>query len=108
MTSPEVMEEEVMEEEVMEEEVMEEEVMEISEEEQAKMCGPGTHLEDGVCVLDKTTEPTPVSTSSSPSDFNVWAYSIAFTVLIAFGIMVMLYLIARASKNKAAKLLDSG
>ena len=103
----EVMEEEVMEEEVMKEEVMKEEVIEISEEELAKGCGPGTHLEDGVCVLDKTTEPTSVSTSSSPSVFNVWAYSIAFTVLIAFAIMIMLYLIARASRTKTAKLLDS-
>jgi len=99
---PEVIEEEVIEEEVIEEEVIEEEVM---EEEQVKSCGPGTHLEDGVCMLDKTTEPT---TGSSPTTgFNAVAYSIAFTVLIAFGIMIGLYLVSRASRTKTAELLDS-
>jgi len=43
------------------EEVIEGEI-EISEEELAEGCGEGTHLEDGVCILDETTESTPVST----------------------------------------------
>ena len=85
-----------------EEEVVEvEEVIEITEEELAKGCGPGTHLDDGICVLDETVESTSVSTGSSPSTgFNSWIYSISFTILIAFAIMIILYLISRASRNK--------
>jgi len=89
--------------EVIEEEVIEEEI-EISEEELAGGCGEGTHLEDGVCVLDETTaESTPVSTGSVPATgMNAWIYSITFTVLIAFAIMIILYLISRASRIKIA------
>jgi len=90
--------------EVVEEaEVEAEAEIEISEEELAKGCGEGTHLEDGVCVLDETAETTdtPSTTGSSPSTgFNSWIYSISFTILIAFAIMIILYLISRASKNK--------
>jgi len=89
--------------EVIEEEVIEEEI-EISEEELAEGCGEGTHLEDGVCVLDETTaESTPVSTGSVPATgMNAWIYSITFTVLIAFAIMIILYVISRASRRKIA------
>jgi len=89
-------------EEVIEEEVaVEEEVIEISEEELAEGCGQGTHLEDGVCVLDETTESTTVSTGSAPTTGSTGLiYSITFTVLIAFGIMIGLYLISRTSRNK--------
>ena len=85
------------------EESIEEEVIEVSEEELEKGCGDGTHLEDGVCVLDETVEAeAPVSTGSSPSTgFNSWIYSISFTILIAFAIMIILYLISRASRNKS-------
>ena len=77
------------------------EVIEISEEELSQGCGEGTHLEDGICVLDETAETTPVSTGTSPSTgFNSWIYSISFTILIAFAIMIILYLISRASRNK--------
>jgi len=93
--APEVIEEEVIEEEVIEEEI------EISEEELAEGCGEGTHLEDGVCMLDETTESTPVSTGSVPATgMNAWIYSITFTVLIAFAIMIILYVISRASRRK--------
>ncbi len=86
--------------EVIEEEVIEE-VIEISEEELAEGCGEGTHLEDGVCMLDETTESTPVSTGSVPATgMNAWIYSITFTVLIAFAIMIILYVISRASRRK--------
>ena len=82
------------------EEVIEEEI-EISEEELAKGCGEGTHLEDGVCILDETTESTSVSTGSVPATgMNAWIYSITFTVLIAFTIMIILYVISRASRRK--------
>ncbi len=91
------------EEEVIEEEVTEEEVIEISEEELAEGCGEGTHLEDGACVLDETTEPTPGSTFSAPtSGFNALTYSIVFTVAIAFAIMIILYLVSRGSRTKTA------
>ena len=82
------------------EEVIEvtEEVIEIPEEELAKGCGAGTHLEGGVCVLDETVS---VSTGSSPTvGGNALIYSITFTVLIAFVIMIILYLISRASRTK--------
>jgi len=86
--------------EVIEEEVIEGEI-EISEEELAEGCGEGTHLEDGVCMLDETTESTPVSTgSTTTTGFSAWVYSITFTVLIAFVIMIILYVISRASRRK--------
>ena len=91
---------EVIGEEVIGEEVIGEEI-EISEEELAEGCGEGTHLEDGVCILDETTESTPVSTGSVPATgMNAWIYSITFTVLIAFTIMIILYVISRASRRK--------
>ena len=92
-------------EEVTEEEVTEEEAREVMlEEELAKGCGPGTHLEDGICVLDETTvEPAPVSTGSVPTVGSTSLfYSITFTVLIAFAIMIVLYLISRGSRTKTA------
>jgi len=81
-----------------------EEVIEISEEELAAGCGAGTHLEDGVCVLDETTEePSSVSTGSVPTVGSTSLfYSITFTVLIAFAIMIVLYLISRGSRTKTA------
>jgi len=89
--------------EVIEEEVIEGEVIEISEEELAEGCGEGTHLEDGACVLDETTEPTPSSTFSAPtSGFNALTYSIVFTVAIAFTIMIIFYSVSRASRTKTA------
>ena len=93
---------EVIGEEVIGEEVIGEEI-EISEEELAEGCGEGTHLEDGVCMLDETTESTPVSTGSTTTTttgFSAWVYSITFTVLIAFVIMIILYVISRASRRK--------
>ena len=87
--------------EVIGEEVIGEEI-EISEEELAEGCGEGTHLEDGVCMLDETTESTPVSTSSTATGFSEWVYSITFTVLIAFVIMIILYVISRGSRRKIA------
>ncbi|NWK01880.1 hypothetical protein HX804_01010 [Marine Group I thaumarchaeote] len=93
------------EEEVIEEEVIEGEAIEVMlEEELAKGCGPGTHLEDGICVLDETTvEPAFVSTGSVPTVGSTSLfYSITFTVLIAFAIMLVLYLISRGSRTKTA------
>ena len=91
-------------EEVIEEEVIEGEDIEVMLEEGLEAgCGAGTHLEDGVCVLDETTEPTSVSTGSAPAaDFNALTYSIVFTVAIAFTIMIILYSVSRASRTKTA------
>jgi len=95
--------EEVVEEEVVEEEVVEEEVIEVSEEELAEKCGEGTHLEDGVCILDESSEAETVSanTGSVPTEgFNSWIYSITFTLLIAFVIAISLFLISRVRGKK--------
>jgi len=84
-------------------EVEEEEVIEVSEEELSEKCGPGTHLEDGVCILDESSEVETVSTNtgSSPTEgFNSWIYSITFTLLIAFVIAILLFLISRVRGKK--------
>ena len=97
---------EVTEGEVTEGEVTEGEVtesIEVSEEELAEKCGPGTHLEDGVCMLDESSESETVSanTGSVPTEgFNSWIYSITFTLLIAFVIAIFLFLISRVRGKK--------
>ena len=88
-----------------EEEIIEEvtESIEISEEELAEKCGTGTHLDDGVCILDESSEAETVSvnTGSSPTEgFNSWIYSITFTLLIAFVIAIFLFLISRVRGKK--------
>jgi hypothetical protein len=88
-------------EEVVEEVV--EEVIEVSEEELAEKCGSGTHLEDGVCILDESSESETVSANigSVPTEgFNSWIYSITFTLLIAFVIAIFLFLISRVRGKK--------
>jgi hypothetical protein len=87
------------------EEVVEEvvEVIEVSEEELAEKCGEGTHLEDGVCILDEFSESETVSAhiGSVPTEgFNSWIYSITFTLLIAFVIAISLFLISRVRGKK--------
>ena len=85
------------------EEVVEEEIIEVSEEELAEKCGEGTHLEDGVCILDESSEAETVSanTGSVPTEgFNSWIYSITFTLLIAFVIAISLFLISRVRGKK--------
>jgi len=80
-----------------------EEVVEVSEEELAEKCGPGTHLEDGVCILDESSESETVSanTGSVPTEgFNSWIYSITFTLLIASVIAISLFLISRVRRKK--------
>jgi len=84
------------------EEVGEEDI-EVSEEELAEKCGPGTHLEDGVCILDESSESETVSANigSVPTEgFNSWIYSITFTLLIAFVIAIFLFLISRVRGKK--------
>ena len=70
----------------------------------AEKCGTGTHLEDGVCMLDESSESETVSanTGSVPTEgFNSWIYSITFTLLIAFVIAIVLFLISRVRGKKA-------
>ena len=72
--------------------------------EAAEQCGEGTHLEDGVCMLDESSESETVSanTGSVPTEgFNSWIYSITFTLLIAFVIAIVLFLISRVRGKKA-------
>ena len=75
---------------------------EAAEAEAAEKCGEGTHLEDGVCVLDETVsaEFTPASSTSSAETVSSWIYSITFAILIAFVIAILLFLISRASRRK--------
>ena len=71
--------------------------------EAAEKCGEGTHLEDGVCMLDEYSESETVSanTGSVPTEgFNSWIYSITFTLLIAFVIAISLFLISRVRGKK--------
>jgi len=77
---------------------------EAAEAEAAEKCGEGTHLEDGVCVLDETVsaESTPASSTSSAETVSSWIHSITFAILIAFVIAILLFLISRASRRKTA------
>jgi len=76
--------------------------VEAVEAEAAEKCGEGTHLEDGVCVLDETVsvESTSATSPSSAETVSSWIYSITFPLLIAFVIAILLYLISRASRRK--------
>ena len=69
----------------------------------AEKCGEGTHLEDGVCMLDESSESETISanTGSVPTEgFNSWIYSITFTLLIASVIAISLFLISRVRRKK--------
>ena len=83
-------------------EVEEAEAAEAEAAEAAEKCGEGTHLEDGVCILDESSsvESTPGEAEPASTDFNAWIYSITFTLLIAFVIAIFLYLISRVRGKK--------
>ena len=75
----------------------------VAAEAASEKCGEGTHLEDGVCMLDESSESETVSanTGSVPTEgFNSWIYSITFTLLIAFVIAISLFLISRVRGKK--------
>ena len=59
-------------------------------------CGPGTILEDGTCVLDSTT----VSSSSSTGISKELIMSVTIAFVIAGIIGIILALISRANRNK--------
>ena len=81
--------EETIEEETIEGETIEGGVIEISEGLQAG-------------EVEETETPEPTSVSTPASGFNAFAYSIVFTVAIAFAIMIILYLVSRGSRTKTA------
>ena len=99
-----ILEMEAAEAEAVEAEAAEAEAVEAeaAEAEAAEKCGEGTHLEDGVCVLDETVsaESTPASSTSSAETVSSWIHSITFAILIAFVIAILLFLISRASRRK--------
>ncbi len=69
----------------------------------AEKCGVGTHLEDGVCMLDESSEAEIVylNTGSSKTEgLKSCIYSITFTLLIAFAIAIFLFLISRVRGKK--------
>ena len=59
-------------------------------------CGPGTILEDGTCVLDSVS----YSTSQSPGMTKELIASITSAFVIAGIIGIILALISRANRNK--------
>jgi hypothetical protein len=62
-------------------------------------CGPGTILENNVCVLDSATTPTSTSSTSPSSNKEIIvSFSIAFAIAGVIGII--LALIAKAHKKK--------
>ena len=75
---------------------------EAAEADAAEKCGEGTHLEDAACVLDETVsvESTSATSPSSAETVSSWIHSITFTILIAFVIAILLFLISRASRRK--------
>jgi len=108
----ETMMEETMEEETMEEETMEEETMEEPEvvEELTSVCGTGTVLKDGVCVLDESCGPgtiledgvcvlAPVTdTIISKGEKYDAVFGIIAAIVIAGVIGLVLVLIGKAGK----------
>jgi hypothetical protein len=58
-------------------------------------CGPGTHLEDGVCVLDEQ-----VSSSAERPPFNQLIFGAGAGFVIAFIVMIFLWLIGKAGRQK--------
>ncbi|HEY7367995.1 MAG TPA: hypothetical protein VH562_05990 [Nitrosopumilaceae archaeon] len=58
-------------------------------------CGLGTHLEDGVCVLDEQ-----VSSSAERPPFNQLIFGAGAGFVIAFIVMIFLWLIGKAGRQK--------
>jgi len=109
----ETMAEETMEEETIVEETMQEETMvEETMEEPKTQCGPGTILENGVCVLEEKCGPGTIfqdgacvasaSTSSiSPSISRDFIVGGGAALGISFVLMLILGLISRAGRQKS-------
>jgi hypothetical protein len=103
-------------EEVPEEEPVEETPTEEPEgtpEESEMQCGPGTILQDGVCVLDETCGPgtilqdgvcvlaeAPQPTGTSRGGAFQMMYGLVAAFVIAFIVMIILWTIGRAGRKK--------
>jgi hypothetical protein len=102
-------------EEVPEEEPVEEmptEEPEETPEESEMQCGPGTILQDGVCVLDETCGPgtilqdgvcvleAPQPTGTSRGGAFQMMYGLVAAFVIAFIVMIVLWAIGRAGRKK--------
>ncbi len=61
-------------------------------------CGRGTHLEDGVCVLDAPSSGVSLSDKSLGTQFMVGIFA---AIIIAFAVMLILWIISRGSREKA-------
>ena len=96
---PVLIEEPIVEEPIVEEPIVEEPIVEepIVESMSDNSCGPGTVLEDGVCVLESTSV-LPSTSSTGNNKELITSVTIAF--MIAGIIAVLLGLIAKAKKNK--------
>ncbi|MBI2006816.1 MAG: hypothetical protein HYS75_06135 [Nitrosopumilales archaeon] len=100
---PEVIpEEEVPTEEEIPEETMPEEETPMEEtptmEEETSKCGPGTHFEDGACVLDEK-EPATEEVSLGGSNTSQLVIPAIIGFGIAFIVMIILWLIGRAGRR---------
>jgi hypothetical protein len=94
-----IVEEPIVEEPIVEEPIVEEPIVEepIVESMSDNSCGPGTVLEDGVCVLESTSV-LPSTSSTGNNKELITSVTIAF--VIAGIIAVLLGIIAKAKKNK--------
>lgn len=95
--------EETTPEEIPEETVPEEEVPveETTPEAETDKCGPGTHFEDGVCVLDEK-EPAAEQVSLGGSNTSQLIIPAIIGFGIAFIVMILLWLIGRAGRSPSA------
>ena len=96
---PVLVEETIVEETIVEEPIVEEPIVEepIVESMSDNSCGPGTVLEDGVCVLESTSILPDTSSTGNKKEL-ITSVTIAF--VISGIIAVLLGLIAKANKNR--------
>ena len=94
-----IVEEPIVEETIVEEPIVEEPIVEepIVESMSDNSCGPGTVLEDGVCVLESTSILPNTSSTGNKKEL-ITSVTIAF--VISGIIAVLLGLIAKANKNR--------
>ena len=91
---PVLVEEPIVEEPIVEEPIVEEPIVESMSD---NSCGPGTVLEDGVCVLESTSILPSTSSTGNKKEL-ITSVTIAF--VISGIIAVLLGLIAKANKNR--------
>ena len=94
-----IVEEPIVEEPIVEEPIVEEPIVEepIVEDVFDNSCGPGTVLEDGVCILESISALPSISSTGNNREL-ITSVTIAFVISGIIG--VFLGLIAKANKNK--------